>query len=45
MNIIETLAKEFSLREGDVYFRVTLRDENGNVAHTHNYFVKDYLEK
>ena len=36
---------EFSLREGDVYFRVTLRDENGNVAHTHNYFVKDYLEK
>ena len=36
---------EFPLREGDVYFRVTLRDENGNVAHTHNYFVKDYLEK
>ena len=22
-----------------------LRDENGNVAHTRNYFVKDYLEK
>ena len=36
---------EFPLRESDVYFRVTLRDENGNVAHTHNYFVKDYLEK
>ena len=36
---------EFPLREGDVYFRVTLRDKYGNVAHTHTYFVKDYLEK
>ncbi len=36
---------EFPLRESDVYFRVTLRDKYGNVAHTHNYFVKDYLEK
>ena len=36
---------EFSLRESDVYFRVTLRDKYGNVAHTRNYFVKDYLEK
>ena len=36
---------EFPLREGDVYFRITLRDENGNVAHTRNYFVKDYIEK
>ena len=36
---------EFPLRESDVYFRVTLRDKYGNVAHTHNYFVKDYIEK
>ena len=36
---------EFPLRESDVYFRVTLRDESGNVAHTRNYFVKDYIEK
>ena len=36
---------EFPLRESDVYFRVTLRDKYGNVAHTHTYFVKDYLEK
>ena len=36
---------EFGLRESDVYFRVTLRDENGNVAHTRNYFVKDFIEK
>ena len=35
---------EFPLRESDVYFRVTLRDKYGNVAHTHTYFVKDYLE-
>ena len=36
---------EFPLRESDVYFRVTLKDKYGNVAHTHTYFVKDYLEK
>jgi hypothetical protein len=36
---------EFSLRESDVYFRVSLRDEYGNNAHTHTYFVKDYIEK
>lgn len=36
---------EFPLRESDVYFRVTLRDKYGNVAHTRNYFVKDYIEK
>ena len=36
---------EFPLRESDVYFRVTLRDKYGNVAHTHTYFVKDYIEK
>ncbi|MBO5379334.1 MAG: hypothetical protein J6A90_03320 [Clostridia bacterium] len=36
---------EFPLRESDVYFRVTLRDENGNVAHTRNYFVKDFIQK
>ncbi len=36
---------EFPLREGDVYFRVTIRDDRGNNAHTHTYFVKDYLEK
>ena len=31
--------------DGDVYFRVSLRDEYGNNAHTHTYFVKDYIEK
>ena len=36
---------EFDLRESDVYFRVTLRDRYGNNAHTHTYFVKDYIEK
>ena len=36
---------EFPLRESDVYFRVTIRDKYGNNAHTHNYFVKDYLNK
>ena len=36
---------EFPLRESDVYFRVSLRDEYGNNAHTHTYFVKDYIEK
>ena len=36
---------EFPLRESDVYFRVTIRDEYGNNAHTHNYFVKDFIEK
>ena len=35
---------EFYLRESDVYFRVTIRDEFGNSAHTHTYFVKDFLE-
>ena len=34
---------EFCLRPSDVYFRVTIRDERGNSAHTHTYFVKDYL--
>ena len=42
----ETLTHaEFPLREEDVYFRVTLRDEYGNNAHTHNYTVADYIEK
>lgn len=36
---------EFGLRESDVYFRVTIRDSRGNNAHTHTYFVKDYLDK
>ena len=36
---------EFPLRESDVYFRVTLRDKYGNNAHTHTYFVKDFIEK
>lgn len=36
---------EFPLRESDVYFRISLRDEFGNNAHTHTYFVKDYIEK
>ena len=36
---------EFDLRESDVYFRVTIRDKFGNNAHTHTYFVKDYIEK
>ncbi len=36
---------EFPLREGDVYFRVTIRDDRGNNAHTHFYKVSDYLEK
>ena len=36
---------EFPLRESDVYFRISIRDEFGNNAHTHTYFVKDYIEK
>lgn len=36
---------EFPLRESDVYFRVTVRDKYGNNAHTHTYFVKDFIEK
>ena len=36
---------EFPLRESDVYFRVSLRDKYGNNAHTHTYFVKDYIQK
>ena len=36
---------EFPLRESDVFFRITVRDKYGNNAHTHNYFVRDYLEK
>ncbi len=36
---------EFPLRESDVYFRVSLRDEYGNNAHTHTYFVKNLIEK
>ena len=36
---------EFPLRESDVYFRISLRDRFGNNAHTHTYFVKDYIEK
>ena len=36
---------EFPLRESDVYFRITLRDEYGNNAHTHTYMVADYIEK
>jgi hypothetical protein len=36
---------EFPLRESDVYFRITVRDKYGNNAHTHTYFVRDYLEK
>ncbi|MBO5312565.1 MAG: hypothetical protein J6B29_01230 [Clostridia bacterium] len=36
---------EFPLREGDVYFRITVRDKYGNNAHTHTYFVKDFFEK
>ena len=36
---------EFPLRESDVYFRVSLRDKYGNNAHTHTYFVKDFIEK
>ena len=36
---------EFPLRKSDVYFRVTIRDSRGNSAHTHTYFVKDYLEE
>ena len=36
---------EFPLRQSDVYFRISLRDEFGNNAHTHTYFVKDFIEK
>lgn len=36
---------EFKLDPNDVYFRITVRDKYGNNAHTHTYFVKDYLEK
>ena len=35
---------EFPLNPNDVYFRITVRDKYGNNAHTHNYFVKDYLD-
>lgn len=35
---------EFPLDKGDVYFRITVRDKYGNNAHTHSYFVKDYIE-
>ncbi len=42
----ETLTHaEFPLRKSDVYFRVTIRDERGNNAHTHTYQVKDYFEE
>ncbi|MBQ8162934.1 MAG: hypothetical protein IJZ93_01010 [Clostridia bacterium] len=36
---------EFPLDPNDVYFRITVRDKYGNNAHTHNYFVKDCIEK
>ncbi len=36
---------EFPLQKSDVYFRVTLRDKYGNNAHTHTYFVKDYIDE
>ena len=36
---------EFPLRESDVYFRVTIRDDRGNNAHTHTYMVSDLIEK
>ena len=36
---------EFPLRESDVYFRVSLRDQYGNNAHTHTYKIADYIEK
>ncbi|MBQ7906905.1 MAG: PHP domain-containing protein [Clostridia bacterium] len=35
---------EFDLRPSDVYFRITIKDERGNVAHTRHYFVKDFIE-
>jgi len=31
----------FTLKENDVYFRITVRDANGKVAHTNAYFIKD----
>ncbi len=36
---------EFNLDKNEVYFRITVRDEYGNNAHTHNYFVKDCIEE
>lgn len=35
---------EFPLLESDVYFRITVRDDRGNNAHTHAYSVADCQE-
>lgn len=45
VNGVDITHAEFPLRESDVFFRITVRDKYGNNAHTHNYFVRDYLEK
>lgn len=33
---------DFKIFGGEVYFRFTVRDKYGRVAHTHAYFLKDY---
>ena len=33
---------EFDVYESDVYFRVTIKDMYGKVAHTHAYYLDDY---
>lgn len=39
----ENLTKaDFKIFGGEIYFRLTIRDKNNNVAHTHVYFLKDY---
>jgi hypothetical protein len=36
---------EFPIESSDVFFRITVRDKFGNVAHTHYYNVQDCLEE
>lgn len=33
---------EFDILESDVYFRITVKDKYGKVAHTHAYYLEDY---
>ena len=36
---------DFKIFGEEVYFRITVKDKYGNVAHTHAYFVKDVMEQ
>lgn len=33
---------DFKIFGGEIYFRITVKDKFGKVAHTHAYFLKDY---